>query len=53
MRRSISTYTSDFLRAKHVDAGVDFFFNTTVTDIEDHDNQKKIILNMLVRLEVL
>ena len=43
MRRVVSPEVSDFFQKKHQFEGVEFKFNTTVTDIQDLGKQKRII----------
>jgi len=43
MRRVVSSEVSDFFQKKHQSEGVEFKFNTSVTDIEDRGKQKRII----------
>ena len=43
MRRVVSSEVSDFFQKKHQSEGVEFKFNTSITDIEDQGKQKKII----------
>ena len=45
MRRVVSPEVSDFFQKKHQFEGVEFKFNTTVTDIQDLGKQKRIICN--------
>ena len=43
MSRSVCSETSDFFQKKHEEKGIRFYFNVSVTDIEDNNNQKRII----------
>jgi len=43
MGRVVSSEVSDFFQKKHQSEGVEFKFNTSITDIEDQDKQKRII----------
>ena len=43
MGRVVSSEVSDFFQKKHQSEGVEFKFNTSITDIEDQGKQKKII----------
>ena len=43
MGRVVSSEVSHFFQKKHQSEGVAFKFNTSVTDIEDRDKQKRII----------
>ena len=43
MGRVVSAEVSDFFQRKHQSEGVEFKFNTSITDIEDQGKQKKII----------
>ena len=43
MSRVVSSEVSDFFQNKHQSEGVEFKFNTSVTDIEDQGKQKRII----------
>lgn len=43
MGRVVSSEVSDFFQKKHQSEGVEFKFNTSVTDIEDRGKQKRII----------
>ena len=45
MRRVVSSEVSDYFQKKHELEGVEFKFNTSVTDIEDQGKQKKVICN--------
>ena len=45
MGRVVSSEVSDFLQKKHQSEGVKFKFNTSITDITDRGNQKKISFN--------
>jgi 3-phenylpropionate/trans-cinnamate dioxygenase ferredoxin reductase component len=45
MNRSISQDTSDFLKKKHENNGVNFLLNTAIIDITDYKKQKKITCN--------
>ena len=42
MNRSISQDTSDFLKKKHENNGVDFLLNTAIIDITDYKQQQQI-----------
>jgi len=42
MNRSVCNETSYFLQQKHETEGVQFIFNTSVVDIEDYNNHKRI-----------
>jgi 3-phenylpropionate/trans-cinnamate dioxygenase ferredoxin reductase subunit len=41
--RVVSSEVSDFFQKKHQSEGVEFKFNTSITDIEDRGKQKRII----------
>ena len=43
MSRVVSSEVSDFFQNKHQSEGVEFKFNTSVTDIEDQEQQKRIV----------
>jgi len=43
MGRVVSAEVSDFFQKKHQSEGVEFKFNTSITDIEDRGKQKRII----------
>ena len=43
MSRVVSSEVSDFFQNKHQSEGVEFTFNTSITDIEDQGKQKRII----------
>jgi 3-phenylpropionate/trans-cinnamate dioxygenase ferredoxin reductase subunit len=43
MGRVVAKEVSDFFRKKHQSEGVEFKFNTAITDIEDQSKQKRII----------
>jgi len=43
MSRVVSSEVSDFFQNKHQSEGVEFTFNTSVTDIENQGKQKRII----------
>ena len=43
MGRVVSAEVSDFFQKKHQSEGVEFKFNTSITDIEDQGKQKRII----------
>ena len=43
MGRVVSPEVSDFFQKKHQSEGVEFKFNTSITDIEDQGKQKRII----------
>ena len=43
MGRVVSAEVSDFFQKKHQSEGVEFTFNTSITDIEDRGKQKRII----------
>jgi len=43
MGRVVSPEVSDFFQKKHEAEGVEFKFNSSITDIEDRDQQKRII----------
>ena len=43
MGRVVSSEVSDFFQKKHQSEGIEFKFNTSITDIEDQGKQKKII----------
>ena len=43
MGRVVSLDVSDFLQKKHQSEGVEFKFNTSISDIEDQGKQKRII----------
>ena len=43
MGRVVSSEVSEFLQKKHQSEGIEFKFNTSITDIEDQGKQKKII----------
>jgi len=43
MKRVVSAEVSDFFQKKHQSEGVEFKFNTSITDIEDRGKQKRII----------
>ena len=45
MRRVVAPEVSDFFQKKHQLEGVEFKFNTTVTNIQDLGKQKRIICN--------
>ena len=44
MGRVVSSEVSDYFQKKYELEGVEFKFNTSVTDIEDQGKQKKVIL---------
>lgn len=43
LKRSTCLEVSEFIRNKHENNGVNFFLNTKIIDIEDHNTYKKII----------
>jgi 3-phenylpropionate/trans-cinnamate dioxygenase ferredoxin reductase subunit len=43
MGRVVSSEVSDFFQKKHQSEGVEFKFNTSITDIEDQGKQKRVI----------
>ena len=43
MGRVVSSEVSDFFQKKHQSEGIEFKFNTSITDIENQGKQKKII----------
>ena len=43
MSRVVSPEVSDFFQNKHQSEGVEFKFNTSITDIEDQGKQKRVI----------
>ena len=45
MSRSVSKGISNFMHKKHVDMGIDFILNTSVMDIIDHNDKKRIYLS--------
>ena len=45
MSRSVCPETSNFFEAIHKKEGVNFFFNTLIEDIHQHNSQKIITVN--------
>jgi len=45
MSRSVCPETSNFFKAIHIKEGINFFFNTLIEDIHQHNSQKIITVN--------
>ena len=52
MKRSVCKETSEYLRKKHKENGIEFIFNSKIDDIQDHENVKRVVTNQGIEIDV-